>query len=252
MLLVAVGTANLFCGLYFIPQFLQNIQGMQALDSGLVLLPASLALMALMPVAGRLYDRIGARWPTGIGLGMVAYGSYRLGHLTVDTPRHFIELNMAVRNAGIGLFMMPNMTAGLATLPGDLNRAGGTTNSVMRQASASISIAVFASLTQSTAQQLLPARAELYAGGAEALPSVAHAAAHGAPGLAPLYVELGHRITTQTFADCFYLVALLTAAGALLGLTHRSGRPSTGVGSGQYTRSDGHRSGRKNSRSSST
>src|SRR5262249_55395893 len=152
--------------------------------------------------------------------------SFRLAHIAVDTPRHYVTLNMALRNAGIGLFMMPNMSAGLASLPARLNRAGSTTNAVMRQASASISIALFSGISQASAQQLMPDRAQLSTGGAEALPRVARASTHGAPGLLPLYVQLTRQITTQTFANCFFLVALLTAAGAVLGLTHRAGRPA--------------------------
>ncbi|HEY9416918.1 MAG TPA: DHA2 family efflux MFS transporter permease subunit, partial [Pseudonocardia sp.] len=224
MLLVAIGIINLFSGLYFIPQFLQIVQGMQAFDSGLVLLPASLVTMVLMPVAGRLYDRIGPRWPVTFGLLIAAYASYQLAHLTVDSPRHYVEVNMAVRNAGLALFMMPNITAGISALPAALTGAGSTVNNVMRQASSSIAIAVFTGMNIATAQQLLPDRAGLYATGAQALPPISRAAADGPSGLLPLYLQLGDRITTQTFANCFFLVAVITAAGAGLGLTLRSGR----------------------------
>jgi EmrB/QacA subfamily drug resistance transporter len=224
MLLVAIGIINLFSGLYFIPQFLQIVQGMQAFGAGLVLLPASLVTMVLMPVAGRLYDRIGPRWPVTVGLLLAAYASYQLAQMTVDTPQHYISLNMALRNAGLALFMMPNITAGISALPARLTSAGSTMNNVMRQASSSISVAAFVGINQLTAQQLLPDRAALYASGAETLPQVSQASSHGAPGMLPLYVQLTNRITTQTFANCFFIVSLITLAGAGLGLALRSGR----------------------------
>jgi EmrB/QacA subfamily drug resistance transporter len=227
MLLVAVGITNLFSGLYFIPQFLQNVQGLQAFDAGLVLLPASLVTMVLMPVAGRLYDRIGPRWPVFVGLCLAAYASFRLAHITVDTPRHYVTYNMALRNAGLALFMMPNITAGISALPAAMTGAGSTMNNVMRQAASSISVAVFSGINLTTAQQLIPDRAALYASGAEALPQVAQATAQGAPGMLALYQEFTNRITTQTFANSFFLVALFTAGGAVLGLALRSGRPAT-------------------------
>jgi len=67
ILLLGIAVTGLFAVLYFLPQFLQNVQGMQALDAGLVLVPAALVLVMLMPVAGRIYDRSGraGRWSSG-------------------------------------------------------------------------------------------------------------------------------------------------------------------------------------------
>ena len=59
----AITITGLFSALYFLPQFLQQVQGLQELDSGLVLLPGALVLVVLMPIAGRLYDMIGPRYP---------------------------------------------------------------------------------------------------------------------------------------------------------------------------------------------
>ena len=35
-------------------------------------------MAVLMPIAGRLYDKIGPRWPAAIGLTVVAVGTYLL------------------------------------------------------------------------------------------------------------------------------------------------------------------------------
>ena len=50
--LLGVTITGLFSGLYFLPQFLQQVQGLEELDSGLVLLPGSLVLLVMMPLAG--------------------------------------------------------------------------------------------------------------------------------------------------------------------------------------------------------
>lgn len=47
-----------------LPLYLQNVHGLSALDSGLALLPGALMMGLVSPIAGRVYDKVGARlWP---------------------------------------------------------------------------------------------------------------------------------------------------------------------------------------------
>jgi predicted MFS family arabinose efflux permease len=92
LVLIAVAITGLFSTLYFLPQFLQNIQGLEPLDAGLVLVPSAAVLVVMMPIAGRLYDAIGPKIPVAVGLALMAYGTHLLAGLTLDTPRADIEL----------------------------------------------------------------------------------------------------------------------------------------------------------------
>ena len=100
-----------FSALDFLPQFLQQVQGIRELDSGLVLLPGALVLVVLMPIAGRIFDLIGPRYPAVAGLAFLALGSVLLAHITVDTPArgHRGGCGAQLR---VGLCMMPIITAG--------------------------------------------------------------------------------------------------------------------------------------------
>ena len=85
LVLIGITITGLFSALYFLPQFLQQVQGLQELDSGLVLLPGALVLVVLMPIAGRLYDIIGPRYPAdgraaGARPGLVPAGPHHRGH----------------------------------------------------------------------------------------------------------------------------------------------------------------------------
>ncbi|MDT7638892.1 MAG: hypothetical protein QOC83_3180, partial [Pseudonocardiales bacterium] len=114
ILLLGIAVTGLFAVLYFLPQFLQVVQGMQALDAGLVLVPAALVLVVLMPVAGRIYDRFGPRWPVVAGLAIMAYGSFLMAGMTPDTPRLQLEIWTFIRNVGVGLAMMPIFASGVS------------------------------------------------------------------------------------------------------------------------------------------
>ncbi|MCA9879917.1 MAG: DHA2 family efflux MFS transporter permease subunit, partial [Thermomicrobiales bacterium] len=54
--------------------FLQGALGMSPLEAGLAMLPNGLVLMFVAPTAGRLSDKIGARWILVTGLSLMAVG----------------------------------------------------------------------------------------------------------------------------------------------------------------------------------
>ncbi len=150
LLLLAVTMTALFTGLYFLPQFLQVVQGLTALDAGLTLLPSALVMTVLMtvlmPVAGRLYDAVGPRYPVVVGLLIIAYGSYLLASMTPSTPRGDIIVWTSIRNVGIGIAMMPMMTAGVSALTPALTSAGSAMNNVVQRVVSSVAVALFGAL----------------------------------------------------------------------------------------------------------
>jgi hypothetical protein len=90
----------------------------------------------------------------------------------------------------------------------------------------SVAIAVFGSLNTTEGQQLLLDRGPLmgagtYAGGQLAGPSGIPVSDPG--GVLGTYRALTSEITTTTYANGFYIVSLLAAAGAVLAVFMRSG-----------------------------
>src|SRR5678815_2654980 len=51
--------------LFLLPVFLQTLLGYSALDSGVALMPRSLAMAVIMPIGGRFYNRLGPRTLVG-------------------------------------------------------------------------------------------------------------------------------------------------------------------------------------------
>jgi len=224
LLLISIATTALFTTLYYIPQFLQITQNMQALNAGLVLMPSALVMVVLMPIAGRLYDRFGARWPAAIGLLFMAYGQYLLAGLTADVPESTLVLWTTIRNVGTGLAMMPVMTAGIGALPASLTSSGSAMNNVMQRVASSVAIAVFGGMIASQQAQLLNDRGSLLTN-VNDNPRLQAAAHQGTTGLLGVYQQLQKYVVTTTYANAFLVVALLCAAGALLALLLRSGPP---------------------------
>ncbi len=142
-------TTSLYAGTFLMPVFLQRIQGRTALDTGLILLPASLTMALLMPVVGRLYPWIGPRVLLTLGVALIGGGTYALAHLTPDTSRTYVLVWMLVRNAGISLSTMPASNAGMEQIPPALSGHASSINNWLRNVFGSFSIAIFTSLLAS-------------------------------------------------------------------------------------------------------
>lgn len=232
LLLMAVLSIGLFTVLFYIPQLLQEHQGLGAFESGLVLLPEAIALAIMMPIAGRLYDRIGPRWPAVIGLSILAYGTYLLDQITLDTPRETIMWLLALRSVGLGLAMMPVMTGGTSAVPPDKVGAASAFNNVVQRTAGAIGVAGLTALLTSTQAQTVADRSGLMPVGTP-LPQV------GPPGTPALAAEFAtyQQVQSQSFVSAldeqFIIVAMITAAGVALAFMLRSGRaPAAPPGEG--------------------
>ncbi|MGH3854008.1 MAG: DHA2 family efflux MFS transporter permease subunit [Pseudonocardiaceae bacterium] len=230
LLLISVLSVMLLGVVFYIPQFLQVAQGWGALDSGLTLLPQALVMAALMPIAGRVYDRIGARWPAVLGLSIAAYGIYLLHTLTLDTPREHVMWVLMIYGLGLGMAMMPIMTGGIAAIPVAESNIASAYNNVVRNAAGALGIAVLTAIWISQQAQQL-------AGHAALLPANTPTPHLGGPAV-PHWVStyaLYHQTQLQVFVagidDLFLIAAALAALGAVASLFLRSGpAPTAPVG----------------------
>jgi EmrB/QacA subfamily drug resistance transporter len=154
LILVSVLFAGLFGAYFYIPFFLQEGEGLGALQAGLVLLLPALLTGAVMPISGRIYDRFGARWPAAVGCLVVAWGTYLMHSVTPETPRGQMVSWMCIRSVGMGLAFMPIMTSSMAGIPPDeVNRASAV-NNIVQRVSSSFGLAVMTSvLTTQMASQ---------------------------------------------------------------------------------------------------
>jgi EmrB/QacA subfamily drug resistance transporter len=224
LLLLAVLQTNLLAIAFYVPVFLQQGQGKQAFDAGLLILPQALVTGALMPIAGRLYDKIGPRWLGAVGLTICAYGTYLLHGVTPDMTRSAVITWTCIRAVGLGLAMMPIMTAGIAAVSPTQTNQASALNNVARQVTGALGLAGLAALA--TAQQ-----AQLFADRAALVP--ADTGPRGgqltAASFAAMYQRFQHlmlEVLGTSYSNLFLLTAALTAAGMPLALFLRS-KPTT-------------------------
>lgn len=132
--------------LFILPLFLQNILGYDAMQAGFMLMPRSIAMLIMMPVAGRLYNRSGPRLMVAVGIGFLVFGFWDLGKLTTDVGYWDLAWPQIWQGVGFSFLFAALSTAALAPVPKpEITAATGLYN-VVRQVMGSIGIALAATL----------------------------------------------------------------------------------------------------------
>jgi EmrB/QacA subfamily drug resistance transporter len=144
--LTFVTTIGLFSLVFLLPLFLQNVRGMSAMASGVMMLPNVFGAMVAMPVAGKPYDHIGPRVPTVLGLVITGATSLWLQVLDVTTPDTLLGWILFIRGVGVGFAMMPVMTYALSSVTQQMTAQASALLNVARTVFASLGIAVFATM----------------------------------------------------------------------------------------------------------
>lgn len=140
-----VNTA-LFAGIFLLPLYLQQVVGLSAIRTGLLMTPAALATAVMMPLSGKLFNRTGAR-PLGVlGLAIISIATIGFTTLTRTTSIAHIQWLYILRSTGMGLTMMPIMTAGMNTLPRHWLSQGSAVSNTARQVASSLGTALLTSI----------------------------------------------------------------------------------------------------------
>ena len=147
-------TANLTMNLgyagmsYLLVLWLQNARGFSAVTAGLLLLPTTLGIFALIPVGGRLDSRWGGRAPVVIGLLVLAAGLAVLGPLHADTSMWQLAAALVVIGCGLGLLSTPVSNTAVGTVPSALS---GTAAGVFKMSSnvgGAVGVALLSAITR--------------------------------------------------------------------------------------------------------
>ena len=147
-LLGGVMFAMLMGSMFLLPLFMQELLGYNATQSGLALMPRTLAMIPLMPVVGRLYNRVHPALMIGFGVLLFSLGSYEFSHVTLESSVFNIVLPMVITGVGFAFLFIPLATVALDHVPrAKLADAAGL-NSFIRQIGGSIGLTVFATLLE--------------------------------------------------------------------------------------------------------
>ena len=141
-------TFALYGGLFVLPLYLQNLRGLSAFQSGLLLLPQAFASMVASVVSGRLVDKVGVRLVIIPGLAILAFALWLFSSISVYTPYGTIQLWLIVRSFALGFCFQPLSVSALSEIkPPRLPQATAVSTTI-RFVVSSLAVAVMATLIQ--------------------------------------------------------------------------------------------------------
>ncbi|MFE7116817.1 DHA2 family efflux MFS transporter permease subunit [Streptomyces sp. NPDC057654] len=148
--------------------YLQAASGMPAYRAGLHVLYVALAMAAVSPAAGRLRTRFSARALSSAGLALTAAGLAALAAL-IDPAMNSAALAACLLavGAGVGLFMTPNTSAIMGSVPAERRGIANGVRQTTQNAGYAVSTAL--ALAIATSQLPRPVKEAAYAGTAHNL-----------------------------------------------------------------------------------
>ena len=107
---------GLYASIFVLPLFLQNLLGYPAFNSGLTLMPRSLTMGLVFPIAGRLYNKLGPRVLIASGLGLGAYSFWQFSRLSLDVGFDQLLWPQVLQGAGFALIFVALSAAAVIEL----------------------------------------------------------------------------------------------------------------------------------------
>jgi EmrB/QacA subfamily drug resistance transporter len=139
-------TFGMFAQFFFITLYLQNVLHYSALQTGLRFLPATVVIIIMGPLAGRLTDRVGPRPLMTLGLLIVAGAMLIQSRISVHSGYGLLLPGFVLMGLGMGLTMSPMSTAAMNAV--DRTKAGAASGvlSMSRMVGGSVGLAAMSAL----------------------------------------------------------------------------------------------------------
>jgi len=137
-----------------LPLYLQELRGLEPLQTGLLVMPGGLAMGLLGPRVGRLFDRVGGRplvVPGSVGV-VVALAAF--SQISATTPYAMILGAHLLLMVSLAALFTPAFTLGLGALPPELYSHGSSLLGTAQQVAAAIGTAVSVTVLSSRAASL--------------------------------------------------------------------------------------------------
>ncbi len=144
--IAAVLGLALFGSIFVLPIFLQNLHGLTANQTGLVILPGAIASAFTMAFVGKNANRLDARITVAIGAFLFFISMWLLARMTLASGPEQTFWPLIIRGVGLGLIFVPLTNASMAELKmSELAQGTGMFN-LTRQLGGSLGIAIMATL----------------------------------------------------------------------------------------------------------
>jgi EmrB/QacA subfamily drug resistance transporter len=200
---VVVAFAGLFTATFLLPFLLEQGRGFSPIEAGLLLTPVPITMALVAPLSGVASDRFGPRVLASTGMAIMVLGLLSLTELPADFALPDLIWRLVLLGIGQGMFMSPNSSAVLGSVPRPRVGTASGTLAQMRVNGQALGIA----LSGAVVATRLPVHLAALNGSGPPTPAVRSVALAGA------------------IHDAFAVAALVCCVGIVTSLIRGSSRP---------------------------
>ncbi len=142
VIVMAVLALSMFGTLTLLPQYLQNVAGLDALQSGLILLPGSVLMGLLGPIMGRIYDARGTRTLLVPGTIMVSAALFFYSTVGEHTVWWMLVIAQTIMSVGLAMSFTPLFSSSLGSLRRHLYSHGSAALNTIQQVAGAAGVAL--------------------------------------------------------------------------------------------------------------
>jgi EmrB/QacA subfamily drug resistance transporter len=140
--------AALFGAMILMPLYFQTVRAQDAVHTGLLLMPQGIGAAIAMGLSGRITERVGGGITALFGVLVTVVATLPFVFIGAETSYYLIGAAMVVRGFGIGMSMMPSMTAAFSVLRRDQVADASPQLTVLQRVGGSIGTAIFTVVLQ--------------------------------------------------------------------------------------------------------
>lgn len=140
--IVTVINSALSVGSVILPIYLQNVLGLTAFETGILMTPGAVCTIFLSPISGMLFDRFGPRVIAVVGLSGLFGSMVALAFVGSETAVWYLVAAYVIQSSGLTLANMPITTWGLNSLDNSQIAHGNAIANTGRQVGGAISTAL--------------------------------------------------------------------------------------------------------------
>ena len=149
VVIMSIVALSMFGTLTLLPQYLQNVVLLDALQSGLILLPGSVLMGVLGPFMGRIYDAKGPKTLLVPGTIIVSAALFSYTTVTEHTPWWILMIVQTVMSVGMAMSFTPLFSASLGSLDRHLYSHGSAVLNTLQQVAGAAGVAILIALYSS-------------------------------------------------------------------------------------------------------
>ena len=227
-----------FGSIVLLPLYLQNLMGYTAFLAGLVLGPGGALTLIMLPLSGKMTERIDARLLLAFGLIITAYSVYYMAGFTGQIDFRTAVMGRLIQGIGMPFIFVPVTYVTMAYVPNDrMNNASAIFN-LLRNLGASFGTAFLTTMLEWRSQfhqyRLVDHMTRFnpsFAIPLEQMKSyldlkMGAVAGHTKLAMQAIYMELQRQAAILAFDDVFFLEAIILVA--LVGTVWIIRKPPTG------------------------